>query len=47
MKIELVHIVLRKVTEYITNYILEFKKAGASGIVMAEPAAGLLSQKFV
>lgn len=40
---ELVHIVLRKVTEYITNYILEFKKAGASGIVMAEPAAGLLS----
>ena len=40
---ELVHIVLKKATEYITNYILEFKKAGAKGIIMAEPAAGLLS----
>lgn len=34
---------LEKTTEFITNYILEFKKAGADGVVMAEPAAGLLS----
>lgn len=37
------HAVLEKVTEFITKYILAFKAAGANGIVMAEPAAGLLS----
>ncbi len=40
---QMVHTTLSKVTEFITNYILEFKKAGANGIVLAEPAAGLLS----
>ena len=39
---EVVHIVLEKVTEFIINYALEFKKAGADGIIFAEPAAGLL-----
>jgi len=34
---------LEKTSEFITNYILEFKKAGANGVVMAEPATGLLS----
>ena len=34
---------LSKATEFITNYILEFKKAGADGVIMAEPTAGLLS----
>ena len=38
-----VEILLSKATEFITNYILEFKKAGADGVIMAEPAAGLLS----
>ena len=38
-----VHIALEKASEFITNYILEFKRAGAHGVVMAEPAAGLLS----
>jgi len=38
---------LEKTTEFITNYILEFKKIGANGIVMAEPAAGLLSPSLV
>lgn len=38
-----VKILLSKATEFIINYILEFKKAGADGVVMAEPAAGLLS----
>ena len=38
---------LEKTAEFITNYILEFKKAGAHGVVMAEPAAGLLSPNLV
>ncbi len=38
-----VKILLSKATEFIINYIMEFKKAGADGVVMAEPAAGLLS----
>ncbi len=38
-----VKILLSKATEFIINYIKEFKKAGADGVIMAEPAAGLLS----
>lgn len=34
---------LEKTTEFIIAYIKEYKKAGANGLVMAEPAAGLLS----
>ncbi|MCL2270114.1 MAG: uroporphyrinogen decarboxylase family protein [Treponema sp.] len=44
---DMVHKTLEKTTEFITNYILEFKKAGAHGVVMAEPAAGLLSPGLV
>ena len=40
---EMVNKTLEKTSEFITNYILEFKKAGANGVIMAEPAAGLLS----
>lgn len=40
---ETVHMVLSKAAEFITNYIKAFREAGANGIVMAEPAAGLLS----
>ena len=40
---DMVHKTLAKTTEFITSYINEYKKAGASGVVMAEPAAGLLS----
>ena len=40
---DMVNAILKKTSEFIVNYILEFKKAGANGIVMAEPAAGLLS----
>ena len=40
---ETVHAVLEKVTEFIIEYAKEFKKAGADGIIFAEPAAGLLS----
>ncbi len=34
---------LEKTTEFITEYIKAFKEAGADGVIMAEPAAGLLS----
>lgn len=34
---------LTKATEFIKKYILAFKAVGADGVIMAEPAAGLLS----
>ena len=40
---EFVEIVLNKTTEFIISYIKAFKEAGADGIIMAEPAAGVLS----
>lgn len=40
---EMTHTVLQKATEFITKYSLAMKEAGADGLVMAEPAAGLLS----
>lgn len=40
---EMVHLVLEKVTTFIIDYIKAYKEAGADGIVMAEPLAGLLS----
>ncbi|MGN1182059.1 MAG: uroporphyrinogen decarboxylase family protein [Faecalibacillus sp.] len=44
---DMLHIVLQKVSQMITNYIYAFKEAGASGVVMAEPLAGLLSPALV
>lgn len=40
---ELVHAVLGKATAFVGAYAQAFKEAGADGIVMAEPMAGLLS----
>ena len=40
---EMVHVVLEKVTQFLISYILEYKKMGANGVVMAEPLAGMLS----
>lgn len=40
---ETVECVLGKATEFLINYIKEYKNAGADGIVMAEPVTGLLS----
>lgn len=40
---EMVHKLLEKTTTFLISYILEFKRAGADGIILAEPAAGLLS----
>lgn len=40
---EMVHVLLEKSTVFITKYIKEYKKAGAEGVIMAEPLAGVLS----
>ena len=40
---DMVHTVLEKATEFLTEYARAYKTAGADGIVMAEPVAGLLS----
>lgn len=39
----MVHTVLEKCTAFLISYALAFKKAGASGILMAEPAGSLIS----
>jgi len=38
-----VHALLAKTTAFLIDYAKAFKEAGADGIIMAEPAAGLLS----
>lgn len=40
---EMVHLVLDKVTEFLIKYIQAYKDAGADGVFMAEPLAGILS----
>jgi uroporphyrinogen decarboxylase len=40
---DMVHTVLEKVTSFLIGYAKAYKAAGANGIVMAEPVAGLLS----
>ena len=40
---DMVHLVLQKVTQFLCDYAKAYKEAGANGIVMAEPVAGLLS----
>lgn len=43
MEPERVRLVLEKTTRFLIEYVLAFKAAGADGVLMAEPAAGLLS----
>jgi uroporphyrinogen decarboxylase len=43
---DMVHTVLEKATQFLVNYAKAYKDAGADGIVMAEPVAGLLSPKL-
>jgi uroporphyrinogen decarboxylase len=40
---DLIKLLLKKCSEFLLEYVHEMKKVGANGIVMAEPAAGLLS----
>lgn len=44
---ELVETVLKKATEFLIKYAQAFKDAGANGIAIAEPAAGLLSPGLI
>ncbi len=43
---ETVSELLEKCTEFITKYISAFKAAGADGVIIAEPVAGLLSPQL-
>lgn len=43
---EIVHEVLGKAAKFLTDYILAYKNIGANGVVIAEPAAGLLSPEL-
>lgn len=40
---DMVHILLEKSTRFIAEYCRAFKEAGANGVVIAEPVAGLLN----
>lgn len=40
---EMVHILMRKTTAFLVEYIRAYKKIGANGVVIAEPLTGLLS----
>lgn len=40
---DMVHLILRKVTDFMIQYCLAYKEAGANGVVIAEPLAGMLS----
>lgn len=43
---EMVHATLEKATEFLLSYVKAYKAIGAHGVVIAEPAAGLLSPDF-
>lgn len=40
---EIVHRFLKKITAFLVEYILEYKKAGADGIILAEPSIAMIS----
>jgi uroporphyrinogen decarboxylase len=42
---DLTNKLLQKVTKYLIDYILLFRDQGVNGVIMAEPAAGLLSPR--
>ncbi len=42
---DLMHVLLAKCMTFLTAYVRAFREAGADGVIMAEPAAGLLSPR--
>ncbi len=42
---EAMEALLEKTTRFLTQYVLAFRERGAMGVIMAEPAAGLLSPR--
>lgn len=47
MEPDMVHTTLKKTSQFITDYIKAYKAIGAHGVVIAEPAAGLLSPELI
>lgn len=45
MEPDTVTLLLEKCTEFVMNYVQEMKRTGISGVIMAEPAAGLVSNE--
>ena len=45
MEPDTVTLLLEKCTEFVMNYVQEMKRMGISGVIMAEPAAGLVSNE--
>jgi uroporphyrinogen decarboxylase len=43
MEPDMIHHLVEKCTIFLQEYIREFKKIGAGGVIMAEPSAGMLS----
>ena len=44
---ELSHILLEKVTQFLTDYCTECKSAGAAGVILADPSTTMLSPEFM
>jgi uroporphyrinogen decarboxylase len=44
---EMMSLLLSKITDFLIEYAKEYKKAGANGMVIAEPLAGLLSPALI
>ena len=42
---DLMHVVLEKSAAFLTEYLRAFRAAGADGVIIAEPAAGLMSPR--
>ena len=47
MEPRIVDIILQKVIDFLIGYIRAYKKAGANGVIIAEPLAGLIPPDFV
>ena len=43
---DMVHIAMRKATEFLIEYIKAYKQVGSNGVVIAEPLTGLLSPEM-
>lgn len=43
---DMVHVLMRKTTDFLIDYIRAYKAVGANGVVLAEPLTGLLSPEL-
>ena len=47
MEPDVTHAFLEKITAFLIDYALEYKKAGANGVIMAEPSVAMISPDMV